>query len=138
MNEAAEQAFEDWTALWNGDTALAEKIMAPEFRLRYAQPGAEVFDDVRHPHQLADVIAKWHAARPGLRFQPEGERIPELVMGDGGPTGKVASPYLATYTAHDGEERAISGIDILRLENGLITEVWSVSGGPTGRRFYND
>jgi hypothetical protein len=135
MNEMAEQVFQDWTALWNGEVALAEKIMAPEFRLRYAQPGVDVFDTIRRPQQLADIIAKWHEMRPNLRFKPEGERVAELTMEDGGPTGKVASPYLARMT-YEGEERAVSGIDILRLENGRITEVWSVSGGPEGRRFY--
>lgn len=137
MHEISDRVFDDWTALWNGEVALAEKIMAPEFRLRYAQPGCEVFDTVRHPHQLADIIAKWHDKRPNLRFKPESEAVEELTMENGLPTGKIARPYLARFT-FEGEERDISGIDMLRLEDGLIAEVWSVSGGPAGRAFYND
>ncbi|PZS09712.1 MAG: hypothetical protein DLM55_05825 [Acidimicrobiales bacterium] len=34
------------------------------------------------------------------------------------------------------EEIARSGIDILKVIGGLITEVWSVSGGVGGRTFY--
>ncbi|MDH6128109.1 hypothetical protein P3T39_005092 [Kitasatospora sp. GP82] len=33
--------FDQWTAMWNLNLDLAEKIMAPEFTLRYAQAGAD-------------------------------------------------------------------------------------------------
>lgn len=29
--------FDRWTAMWNGDLAVASQIMAPDFTLRYAQ-----------------------------------------------------------------------------------------------------
>lgn len=51
-------------------------------------------------------------------------------------TGHVARPYLATIpTNADAPARRISGTDILRAENGLIVEVWSVSS--LGRPFYD-
>ncbi|MBO2454572.1 hypothetical protein J4573_46315 [Actinomadura barringtoniae] len=137
MHEVGVRVFDDWTALWNRDLTLAEKIMAPEIRLRYAQPGSDAFDTIRHPKQLAERIDQFHETRPNLRYKAEGEAVVNLTMSDGGPTGLVTRPYLARHD-YDGKPHAISGIDMLRLENGLIVEVWSVSGGLAGRAFYND
>ncbi|WP_405942637.1 hypothetical protein [Streptomyces sp. NBC_00207] len=128
--------YNQWTAMWNGDLDLAEKIMAPEFVLRYAQAGTEAFDDVRTPQQLADIIAAWHRQRRGLRFVAEGAAVVDLTLVDGAPTGLVARPYLASVTDEDARTVARSGTDTLRITNGLISEVWSVSSGPAGRTFY--
>ncbi|GGX60737.1 hypothetical protein GCM10010324_01680 [Streptomyces hiroshimensis] len=136
MREFGIGLFEQWTAMWNGDSALADRIMAPEFRLRYAQAGTESFDDVRRPAQLVEVIAGWHRARPGLRFAAEGVAAVDLVLADGAPSGRVARPYRAAFTEADGSTVARSGIDMLGVSGGLITEVWSVSGGVGGRMFY--
>ncbi|WP_433427618.1 nuclear transport factor 2 family protein [Nonomuraea sp. CA-141351] len=130
--------FELWSALWNGELSLADRIMAPQFRLRYAQPGTDAFDHIRHPSQLAEMIAQFRAARPGLHFAPDGEAVADVHLADGGPRGKIAQPYLARFTGETGRDLRISGIDMLRIEDGLITEVWSVSGGRTGRAFYNN
>ncbi|MET7297852.1 hypothetical protein [Embleya sp. NPDC005575] len=130
------RTYDQWTAMWNGGLDLAEKIMAPEFTLRYAQPGTEAFDDAHTPRQLADIIAAWHRSRPGLRFEAEGSPVVDLRSGDGAPTGLVARPYRAGYTDADGRPVARSGTDTLRLTGGLISEVWSVSSGPGGRTFY--
>ncbi|MFE3859903.1 nuclear transport factor 2 family protein [Streptomyces goshikiensis] len=128
--------YDQWTAMWNGDLDLAEKIMAPEFVLRYAQAGTEAFDDVRTPQQLADIIAAWHRGRRGLRFVTEGSAVVDLALVDGTPTGLVARPYLATVPDEDGRPVARSGTDTLRITGGLISEVWSVSSGTAGRTFY--
>ncbi|MET9693958.1 hypothetical protein ABZY81_36940 [Streptomyces sp. NPDC006514] len=132
--------YDRWTAMWNGDLDLAAKIMAPEFVLRYAQAGTEAFDDVRTPQQLADIIAAWHRERRGLRFVAEGAPVVDLALVDGAPTGLVARPYLASYlasvTGEDARTVARSGTDTLRITDGLISEVWSVSSGSAGRTFY--
>ncbi|MFE7602125.1 hypothetical protein [Streptomyces sp. NPDC057494] len=129
-------AYDQWTAMWNGDLSLAEKIMAPEITLRYAQAGTEAFDDIRTPEQLANVIGRWRQSRAELRFAAEGTAVVDLECVDGAPTGLVARPYLATFTAEDGRTVARSGTDTLRVSDGLITEVWSVSSGAAGRTFY--
>jgi SnoaL-like protein len=130
--------FELWSALWNGELRLADRIMAPRFRLRYAQPGTDAYDHVRHPSQLAEVIAQFRAARPGLLFAPDGESVADVHLTDGVARGKIARPYVARFTDETGRESRISGIDMLRIEDGLITEVWSVSGGRAGRAFYDN
>ncbi|MFG2005029.1 nuclear transport factor 2 family protein [Spirillospora sp. NPDC048911] len=129
--------FELWSALWNGELGLADRIMAPRFRLRYAQPGTDAFDHVRHPRQLAEIIARFREARPGLRFAPDGEAVADVRLAGGVAHGKIAQPYLARFTDEAGHDLRISGIDMLRIEDGLITEVWSVSGGRAGRVFYD-
>ncbi|OBF67822.1 hypothetical protein A9X06_35885 [Mycobacterium sp. 852002-51759_SCH5129042] len=92
------ELFDRWTAMWNGEVELANRIMAPHFTLRYAQPGAEAYDSIHDPETFA---------------RPYGSRRP---VADG--------------------EIAVSGTDILRVGEGLIVEVWSVSGGTQGRSYY--
>ncbi|MFE2323512.1 hypothetical protein ACFXD5_06260 [Streptomyces sp. NPDC059385] len=132
------EVYDRWTAMWNGDTALAERIMAPRFTLRYTQAGTEAFDDVTTPEQLAATIAAWHGTRTGLRFAAEGLAVVDLEPGAAAasPSGAVARPYLASFTAPDGGVVSRSGTDTLRVVDGLITEVWSVSSGAAGRTFY--
>ncbi|MFF0413896.1 nuclear transport factor 2 family protein [Kitasatospora sp. NPDC004745] len=129
--------YDRWTALWNGELRLAAEIMAPEFTLRYAQAGTEVFDEVRTPERLAEVIAQWRAMRgPGLRFEAEGVAVADLEPAGGTVSGLVARPYRASFVDADGAVVARSGTDTLRITDGLITEVWSVSSGAAGRTFY--
>ncbi|MFK0259429.1 hypothetical protein [Streptomyces sp. NPDC090445] len=130
--------YDRWTAMWNGEAGLAERIMAPRFTLRYAQAGTEAFDSVTTPQQLTETIAAWHRARPGLRFTAEGPAVVDLRPGGAAapPSGLVARPYRAGFTAEDGAVAARSGTDTLRVVDGLITEVWSVSSGAGGRTFY--
>ncbi|WP_328929789.1 ester cyclase [Streptomyces sp. NBC_00190] len=128
--------YDQWTAMWNGDVHLAEEIMAPEFTLRYAQAGTEAFDDARTPAQLADIIAAWRQSRRELRFAAEGVAVVDLALVGGVPAGLVARPYLASYTTEEGQTVARSGTDTLRVSNGFISEVWSVSSGVGGRIFY--
>jgi hypothetical protein len=133
MRDFGIDLFDKWTAMWNGNLALVDEIMAPEFTLRYAQPGADAYDDIHDPTAFATQIAGLHAGVPGLRFVPEGEPVVEM---DDTRTGFVARPYGARFTGPDAAPVAVSGTDILRTTNGVISEVWSASGGPGGRSYY--
>ncbi|WP_327673926.1 nuclear transport factor 2 family protein [Kitasatospora sp. NBC_00458] len=128
--------FDRWTALWNGELGLADEIMAPDFVLRYAQAGTDAFDEIRTPQQLARIVAGWHESHAGLRFAAEGTAVVDLTPADGAPTGLVARPYHASFAADGAGKVARSGVDILRVSDGLIVEVWSVSSGAAGRTFY--
>ena len=130
------ELFERWTAMWNGDVAVAAEIMTPEFTLHYAQANTERVDDVHTPPQLAELVLFWHGYRPGIRFSAEAEAAVELELVDGLPAGRVARPYLAVFTDPNGQVIARSGIDLLAVRGGRICEVWSVSSGAAGRTFY--
>nr|BFD88879.1 hypothetical protein KitaXyl93_02390 [Kitasatospora sp. Xyl93] len=136
LREAGAGVYDRWTALWNGGSGPAEEIMAPDFTLRYAQAGTEAFDGVRTPAGLAELIGRWRAGRPGLRFETEGVPVVDVESVDGALSGLVARPYRASFPDGEGGVTARSGTDTLRLSGGLITEVWSVSSGAAGRTFY--
>ncbi|MFE3188265.1 hypothetical protein ACFXHA_04600 [Nocardia sp. NPDC059240] len=134
MRDYAIDLFERWTAMWNGDLTLAEEIMAAEFTLRYAQPGAEIYDDIHTPAAFAAQIDKFRGEVPGLEYRSQGEPVVEMTDAR---TGFIARPYGARIVGADGTvARDLSGTDILKFENGQIIEVWSVSGGLVGRSFY--
>jgi hypothetical protein len=130
--------FDRWTALWNGDLAVAFQIMAADFTLRYAQANTEIIDDVRTPAAMAALVTRWHGIRPGIRFSVQGEAAVDLAWVDGAPDGRVARPYLAVFEDPSRQIIARSGIDLLSVRGGRIVEVWSVSSGAAGRTFYPD
>ncbi|AHH18035.1 SnoaL-like domain-containing protein [Nocardia nova SH22a] len=132
MRDFGIEVFDLWTAMWNGELELAERIMAPRFTLRYAQPGAVAYDAIHDPAAFARQIAEFRRSMPGLRFEVQGDAVVDLGEGR---TGLVARPYGACRPGADGDVR-VSGTDILRLDAGLIVEVWSVSGGLHGRPYY--
>jgi hypothetical protein len=114
----------DWTALWNGELALAGKIVAPRFRIRFgglaaAGPG----DAVTDPAALAGFIAAFRAERPGLRYALDG-RPAQAADPDRG-TGTVLT---LRWYAQRPDAPSRSGIDWLRVHSGQITDVWSVTG----------
>ena len=130
------QIFDQWTDLWNKNLGLSEKILARRLSLHYAQAGTEAFDKIETPAQLSDMINFWHQKRSGIVFKTEGEPVVDLIENDNGVFGLVARPYHVSYLDENGNRVARSGTDILKISNGKIQEVWSVSSGALGRTFY--
>jgi hypothetical protein len=135
MRDAGVALFDRWTQMWNGHTELAPVIMASHFDLHYAQANTEPFDSAHTPEALAVLIDGWHRYRPGIRFSTEAHCVVELELKQAGLFGQVARPYLASFKDAQGQEVARSGIDLLRVSDGRIVEVWSVSSGAAGRTF---
>jgi hypothetical protein len=134
---AGSAVYDRWTALWNRDPTVGAGLLAPTLTLRYAQAGSEAFDEVRTPEALVALIEAWHVRRGGtLRFEAEGVPVVDVRRDEVGVTGLVARPYRVTHVAADGTTTARSGTDVLRVEDGRIAEVWSVSSGASGRTFY--
>ncbi|MFF3573425.1 hypothetical protein ACFYXQ_37275 [Nocardia jiangxiensis] len=134
MRDFAIELFDKWAALWSGDLALGQEILAPKLTLRYAQPGASVYDEIHDPQTFVEQIELFRSERPGLRYAAQGIPVVEI---DSARSGLIARPYGARRPGPDGELN-LSGTDILRFEEGEIVEVWSVSGGAQGRSFYPD
>jgi hypothetical protein len=130
------QIFDQWTDLWNLNLALSEEILAPRLSLHYAQADTEAFDKIKTPSQLSEMIAFWHKKRSGIIFKTEGEPVIDLIENDKGIFGLVARPYHVSFINEDRSRIGRSGTDILKIVNGKIHEVWSVSSGALGRTFY--
>jgi SnoaL-like domain len=117
----AQHLAQSWTDLWNGDLDVAAAIVTDDFRIHFGTatdptvPG----DDVRGPAQLAAFIGAFREQRPGLRYQLD---APPLADATG-----FAIRWSAQRTGVD-----VSGIDVVRVSEGRIAEVWSLTGG---RRF---
>ncbi len=130
------QLFDQWTDLWNKNLALSEKILAPQLSLHYAQAGTEAFDKIETPAQLSEMVKIWHQKRSGIVFKTDGEPVIDLIENSEGVSGLVARPYHVSFIDENGSRIARSGTDILKIADGKIREVWSVSSGALGRTFY--
>ncbi|MCZ4100166.1 nuclear transport factor 2 family protein [Streptomyces sp. So13.3] len=130
--------FEDWTDVWNGDLAIADRILTPGFRIHFgnAIPQADT-DALRGPGGLVPFVVAHREAKPGLVYRMHGVPLVDLTAtAGGGPAGQVCCRWSATRPDPDGAgEITVSGIDTLAVSDGLITDVWSVSGS---RRFGTD
>jgi hypothetical protein len=117
----AQDLVEQWTALWNGDLSLAERLLTDDFQIHFGgvDEASKAGDSVRGPGQMAAYVDEFRAARPGLLFEVETAPVQD--------EGGMAFRWRAS---RDGVER--SGIDLLRLDDSRIAEAWSVMGG---RRF---
>ncbi|MCU1687115.1 MAG: hypothetical protein JWQ81_7854 [Amycolatopsis sp.] len=112
--------FERWTALWNGDFDVTDALLAPDFRIHFAGANAAARgDDVRGPDAFAAFVTAFREAKPDLRFRFDG---PPIGQGD-----RIAS----IWSVRQPGGLAKSGIDVLRLVDGQIVEVWSVTGEVT-------
>ena len=117
--------WQPWLALWNGDLAAADAIIAPDFVAHFAPVGASP-SAVRGPEGLRQWIGGALAAFADHRFSTA---IGPLADGD-----KVVGRWIfrATYrggipgSSPDaaGGRVEYAGVDILRVEAGKIAEYW--------------
>lgn len=120
-----EQLTRDWVRLWNGDYALAERVIAPEIRVRAALLDGGDGSAVKGPAGVVHLIGQIRAAFPDLRFVVE---VGPIIDGD-----HVVVRWIAkgTYgggfpgaTAAPGTKVRFTGTDTLRVRRGLITDYW--------------
>ncbi|MEU9179933.1 nuclear transport factor 2 family protein [Streptomyces sp. NPDC048550] len=119
--------LDGWTRLWNGDLALAEELIAPDFRLRFANtaPGTGPDATLERP-DLTAFIGAHRQERLGLTYAVDGPPVVD------GARAEVAARWTATYTDGSGDPVTKSGIDLLAIADGRIAAVWSLTGD---RRF---
>ncbi|MFI1163129.1 nuclear transport factor 2 family protein [Streptomyces sp. NPDC020801] len=112
--------FERWTALWNGDFGDPESFLAPDFRIRFANDPdrAETPDAIHGPRAIADYVAAFRTANPGLRYSVDGTPMVDPAQ------DRVACCWYVTRP--DGVQQ--SGIDLFEVVDGCIAVVWSVTG----------
>ncbi|WP_328972505.1 nuclear transport factor 2 family protein [Streptomyces sp. NBC_00239] len=119
--------LDGWTRLWNSDLALADGLIAPEFRLRFANsvPGTGSGATLDRPNLTAFIRAH-RQEHPGLMYAVDGPPVVD------GARAEVAARWTATYTDGAGHPVTKSGIDLLAITDGRIAAVWSLTGD---RRF---
>jgi len=118
------ELWDRWIELWNGDLALAETIVHPEFALHRIPP-PRISDQLGGRERLVAWIDQTRSLFPDLRFTVE---VGPILDG-----GMVAGRWLAegSYqggipgsTAAAGTRVGFHGNDIWRAEDGLIREYW--------------
>lgn len=119
------ELWEPWVALWNGDLAVADEIVAPGFVAHFAPVGSSP-GEVRGPDGLQAWIGGVLAAFSDHRF--------ETVVGPLAEGDLMAGRWLfrATYqggipgAAPEAAGRRVeyAGMDLLRIEAGRIAEYW--------------
>ncbi|MER6198365.1 nuclear transport factor 2 family protein [Streptomyces sp. NPDC001586] len=124
--EAGTRLVEGWTALWNGDLALAEQILAPGFRLHFADD----FDGTGSAatfgrDELTAFISTNSLALTGLTFAADAAPLVDSERGE------MACRWLESNTG-GGDVVVKSGIDMFAVTDGRISAVWSLTGN---RRF---
>ncbi|MFG2830812.1 nuclear transport factor 2 family protein [Streptomyces sp. NPDC048434] len=134
--EDARTLFDRWTALWNGELALAAQILAPGFRIHFGGvPSADTDTDTdtdtdafRGPDEFALFLAAFRDRfpAPGLRYAVDGTPVVES------GTGYVVARWTVDVPDVEGAVVTRSGIDVLALGGGRVAEVWSITGA---RRF---
>ena len=90
----------------------ADDLFTPDFLHHNVPEGT-----ARGPEGQKAFVTAMRAQVPGLRL-----RIEDLIAeGD-----RVVARWTGTYTPPAGGERSYPGVDILRIEDGKIAELWSL------------
>ncbi|MFJ8011322.1 hypothetical protein [Streptomyces sp. NPDC096339] len=125
--EAGTRLVEGWAALWNGDVALAEQILAPGFRLYFADDfGGSGNAATFGQDELTAFISVNSHALTGVTFSAD---APPLVDSE---RGEIACRWSESNADDGGDVVVKSGIDMFAVTDGKISAVWSLTGN---RRF---
>lgn len=116
--------WDRWTDLWNGDLALAEEIVHPEFAL-YRIPPPRISDQAGGRAGLVEWIEQTRSLFDDLRFTVEvgpvvdGEMVAGRWVAEGAYQGGIPGS-----TVPSGTHVRFHGNDIWRADGGLIREYW--------------
>ncbi len=119
------ELWQSWSKLWNGNLAIADEIIAPNFVAHFAPMGSSP-SELRSPEGLKQWIGGSMAAFADYSFTTE---VGPIVDED-----KVAGRWIfrATYQggmpgaspAAVGKQVEYAGMDLFRVEAGKIIEYW--------------
>lgn len=115
---AADAALAEWLEMWNTDSDIARRICSADFRIHFlisAADGSNPGDDVLGAQSFARFLDRYREQHPDVVFT-------EAARAVDGAHGRML------WNVQDGEVAA-GGIDVFDFtEDGLIREVWSVTG----------
>ncbi|TCP74207.1 SnoaL-like polyketide cyclase [Rhizobium sp. PP-CC-2G-626] len=117
--------WDKWIAMWNGNLAMANEIIAPDYKLHMSPVGGEDLSIYADPKGMAGWIGQLHAVIDPFVFQVQVQPL----FGD----GMIAGRWLASGTykggfpgakAAPGTKVKFAGADFLRIENDKVVEYW--------------
>lgn len=117
--------WQKWIAMWNGDLAMADLIIAADYKLHMSPLGGEDLSVYAGPKGMAGWIGQLHTAINPLVFEVQVEPL----FGDGMIAGRwlASGIYRGGFPGALGElgtEVKFAGADFLRIEDGKIAEYW--------------
>ncbi len=117
----SQKLYEQWVALWNGNTAIAHDIVAPDFVFHRGsgQP------DWHGPGEVAQKVQASRAIFSELTFKTQQGPIVDgqWVVGRNEATGTYQGGMPGSDTK-PGTPITLVGIDLLRISDGKIIEAW--------------
>lgn len=116
--DAARRSLDLWLTMWNTDGALARRICADDFRIRFAvtEPdGSTPADDIRTSEDFVRYLEWWRGQHPTTVFTAVADAID-------GEHGRLLWDVRA-----DGVDAG--GVDVFDFDaDGRVRRVWSVGG----------
>lgn len=115
-----------WADLWNGDLALADQIISPDFVAHFVPLSGGV-GNVHGPRDLQQWIRTAQGLLPDLSFIIDVGPIIDgnMVAGRWKATGTYQGSLPGTPASVIGKQVTFTGTDTLRVENGQIVEYWA-------------
>jgi predicted ester cyclase len=117
-----------WLELWNGDLAIADRIIASDF-LTHAAPVAGGSDEMRGRDALKQWIAGIRGAMSDLRFSIQVGPIAsdEYMSVRWRAQGTYTGGFPGAPETSVGHRVDFTGTDTLRIEGGQLAEYWANS-----------
>jgi len=117
----ADAALAVWVEMWNVDGEIARRICSDDFRIHFLNSGPDGSnpgDDVLGAESFARFLLHWREGHPDTVFT-------DVARAVDGAHGRM----LWNVQVGESTESLRGGIDVFDFtEDGLIREVWSVSG----------
>lgn len=125
LNRDKREIWADWIALWNGDLARAERIVAEDYILHMTPMGGGDLAQFAGSTGLAGWIGQLHAAFQPFRFTVQVEPLfdRDMIAGRWLAEGAYAGGFPGAQ-ASPGTPIRFAGADFLRIADGKIAEYW--------------
>jgi len=134
VRKTGEHLWTRWTAMWNGNPALAEELIADGFWVHLTVDTGMAPEQLRNGKSVSQWVAGFRARFERLVYSYSVRPLVDVEQGvvtcpwvvDGVYAGRTKSPADVA-----GQAFRKAGVDILRFHDGRITECWTLSNDIT-------
>ncbi len=119
--------WQPWAALWNGDLALLDQIIAVDFLAHAAPISGNGSDEIVGRQGLGTWISGIRAAAPDLLFTTHVGPLAEgdFLSGRWAASGTYRGGMPGVPATAVGSHVSFTGTDTLRVAGGQIAEYWA-------------